>query len=177
MLIQLVKYVVYTIAIIFLIRSFGVNLSLILTGSVGLLVGIGLGLQDFFRDLVSGLILLFEGSINVSDIIEISSSPEGSELVAKVLKINMRTTKIETRDGNFMIVPNSKLTQDYVHNWSFGSLLTRFQIPLTVNYGADTGLVRKLLKEAVKDHPVFVRLLNFGNDGLEMDVVFWADQS
>lgn len=184
MLVQLAKYIVYTLAIVFTISSFGVDISVILTGSVGLLVGVGLGLQDFFRDLISGLILLFEGSIKVGDIVEIQAGPEEPELVAKVLKINMRTTKIETRDGNFMIVPNSKLTQEYVHNWSFGSPLTRFKITITVEYGVDTELVQKLLKEAVKSHkkvnlnkPILVRLLNFGNDGLEMDVVFWADQS
>lgn len=183
-LVQLVKYVVYTLAILLTISSFGVNLNALITGSVGLLVGVGLGLQDFFRDLISGLILLFEGSIKVGDIVEIHSDPGKPELVAKVLKINMRTTKIETRDGNFMIIPNSKLTQDYVHNWSFGSQLTRFKITVTVEYGVDTELVKKLLIEAVKSHkkvdqrhPILVRLLNFGNDGLEMDVVFWADQS
>lgn len=183
-LVQLSKYVIYTIALLMIVSSFGVNVTNLLVGSAALLVGIGLGLQDFFRDLFSGIILLFEGSIKVGDIIEVSDDPSKPELIARVLKINIRTTKIETRDGNYMIVPNSKLTQDYVHNWSFGDMLTRFKINVSVAYGSDTELVRKLLIQAAEGHPkvykskpILVRMLNFGDNGLEMDLVFWADQS
>lgn len=180
---QVAKYVIYTFMVLFSVQSLGINLMVLLTGSAALLVGVGLGLQDFFRDMISGFILLFEGSIKVGDIIEIRET-SGAPLVAKVLKINIRTTKIETRDGNIYIIPNAKLTQEYVENWNFGNSLTRFAIPITVEYGSDVELVRQLLRQAVFSHPkvkknqeVNVRLLNFGNDGLEMDVLFFADQS
>lgn len=180
---QVAKYIIYTFVILFSIQSIGVNLIILVTSAAGLFIGIGFGLQDLFRDMISGFILLLEGSIKVGDIIEINEG--GTDpLVAKVLKINIRTTKIETREGNTYIIPNAKLTQEYVENWNFGSSLTRFSIPLTVEYGTDTELVKRLLKQAAFSHPkvkknkdVFVRLLNFGDDGLEMDLVFWADQS
>jgi small-conductance mechanosensitive channel len=180
---QVAKYIIYIFAVLFSVQSLGINLMVLLTGSAALLVGGGLGLQDFFRDMISGFILLFEGSIKVGDIIEIRET-SGMPLVAKVLKINIRTTKIETRDGNIYIIPNAKLTQEYVENWNFGSSLTRFSIPIKVAYGSDVELVRQLLRQAVFSHPkvkknqeVNVRLLNFGDDGLEMDVLFFADQS
>lgn len=183
-LIQFTKYIIYTIAILLVISSFGVDVSNLILGSAALLVGVGLGLQDFFRDLFSGIILLFEGTIKVGDIIEVSDDPSKPELIARVLKINIRTTKITTRDGNYMIIPNSKLTQDYVHNWSFGDMLTRFKVKVSVAYGSDTELVRKLLRQAAEGHPkvykskpIIVRMLEFGDNGLEMDLVFWADQS
>ena len=180
---QVAKYISYAFVILFTVQSLGVNLIVLLTGAAGLFIGIGFGLQDLFRDMISGFILLFEGSIKVGDIIEINEG--GAEpLVAKVLKINIRTTKIETREGNIYIIPNAKLTQEYVENWNFGSSLTRFSIRLRVAYGSDTELVKRLLRQAAFSHPkvkknkeVFVRLLNFGNEGLDMDLVFWADQS
>lgn len=180
---QVAKYIIYTFVFLFSIQSLGVNLIILVTSAAGIFIGIGFGLQDLFRDMISGFILLLEGSIKVGDIIEIN---EGGidPLVAKVLKINIRTTKIETREGNTYIIPNAKLTQEYVENWNFGSSLTRFSIPLTVEYGTDTELVKRLLKQAAFSHPkvkknkdVFVRLLKFGHDGLEMDLIFWADQS
>jgi small-conductance mechanosensitive channel len=180
---QVAKYIIYAFAILFSIQSLGVNLIILVTSATGLFIGIGFGLQDLFRDMISGFILLFEGSVKVGDIIEIN---EGSAepLVAKVLKINIRTTKIQTREGNTYIIPNAKLTQEYVENWNFGSSLTRFSINVTVAYGSDTELVKRLLRQAAFSHPkvkknkdVIVRLLNFGDDGLEMDLVFWADQS
>ncbi|MBL7898512.1 MAG: mechanosensitive ion channel, partial [Crocinitomicaceae bacterium] len=46
----------------------------------------------------------------------------------------MRTSKIETRDGMILVVPNNKLTHESVNNWTYGSQLTRFTIPVTVKY-------------------------------------------
>ena len=83
-----------------------------------------------------------------------------------------------------LIIPNSKLTNDTVNNWSFGEGLTRFMIPVTVHYGTDLDLVEKILlrcanenKKVSSTNLPIVRLLNFGHDGIELDLVFWADQN
>jgi len=182
--IQVTKYIIYTFAIIFVLKIISNDVTIILGGAGALLVGIGLGMQDIFRDFISGIILLFEGTIKVGDVIEIEDPNAGMPLVAKVLKINVRTSKIETRDGNVLIVPNSKLTQDNVENWSFGTELTRFNICVGIAYGSNTELVKDLLKQAALSHPkvkktkpVFVMLRNFGDNALEMELFFWADQN
>lgn len=182
--IQLAKYFVYTIATILIVRSFGVDLNLFLTGTAFLLVGVGLGLQHIFSHYFSGFLLLFEGSVKVGDIIEIQNLNGEENFVAKVVSINLRTSKIETRDGKVLIVPNSKLTHESVNNWSYGSQLTRFMIKVTVKYGTDLELVKEILIRCAKGHPhvteqreVIVRLLDFGRDGIELDVVFWAEQN
>lgn len=182
--IQITKYIIYTLVIIYVLKLLSNDLTIILGGAGALLVGIGLGMQDIFRDFISGIILLFEGTIKVGDVIEIEDPNSGYPLVAKVLNINVRTSKIETRDGNVLIVPNSKLTQDNVENWSFGNDLTRFNIAVGVAYGSNTEIVKDLLKQAALSHPkvkktkpVFVMLKNFGDNALEMELFFWADQS
>ena len=163
-IIQLVKYVVYTVAIIVIVRSFGIGLDLLLGGSAALLVGIGLGLQDIFKDFLSGLLLLFEGTIKVGDIIELPSENLGEANVATIEEINLRTTKVKTREGKTLILPNSVLTHQSVNNWSYDDKLTRFSISLSVAYKSDMDLVKQIL-------------INFGDNGLEMDLVFWADQN
>lgn len=181
---QIAKYIVYVFALITALKALEIDLTLLLTGSAALLVGIGLGLQDVFKDMFSGIVLLVEGNIRVGDIVEISNGGKTEAIVAKILKINVRTTQIETRDGNVLIIPNAKLTQEYVENWSHGSELSRFTIQVTVDYSSDSELVTRLLKQAALAHPkvrkseeVIVRLSNFGANGLEMVLVFWADQS
>lgn len=181
---QLVKYLVYSIAIIVSLRSFGINLGLFLTATTFLLVGVGLGLQTIFRDYFSGILLLFEGTIKVGDVIEIETLNSADNFVAKVVQINLRTSKVETRDEKVLVIPNSKLTHESVINWSFGSPVNRFSIPITFHYGVDTELVKSLLiecaekhDEVLKDHKPFVRLLKFGDHGLEMDLIFWAEQN
>lgn len=182
--VQIAKYVIYMFAILTSFKALGIDISLLIGGSVGIFVGLGLGLQDVFKDMVSGLVLLFEGNVRVGDIVEISNGGKSEAIVAKILKINVRTTQIETREGNVLIIPNTKLTQEYVENWSHGSELSRFRILLTVDYGSDTELVTRLLKQAAlghpkvrKSHPVDVRLAHFGNYGLELELIFWADQN
>ncbi len=181
---QLARYLIYVLVIFIFLRSLEVQLTALFTAFAGLFIAFAFGLQDLFKDLVSGFVLLFEGAIRVGDIIEIKEKVGSETLVAKVLRINLRTTKIETRDSNIYIVPNSRLTQEYVENWNFGSTLTRFSIPVRVAFGSDTELAKKLLVQAALSHPkvkknkdVFVRLLNFGENGLEMDLLFHADQS
>ncbi len=182
--VQIAKYVIYIFAIITSLKALDIDLSLLMTGSLGLFVGLGLGLQDVFKDMFSGVVLLVEGNIRVGDIVEISNGGKSESIVAKILKINVRTTQIETREGNVLIMPNSKLTQEFVENWSHGSELSRFRIVLTIDYNADTELVTRLLKQAALGHPkvkksqpVDVRLSHFGDNGLELELIFWADQN
>ena len=183
-IIQLAKYIIYTIAIIILLRSFGLSIDLLLGGSAALLVGVGLGMQDIFKDFLSGLLLLFEGSNKVGDIVEINNYNGEENFIAKIKQINLRTTKVETRDNKTLIIPNSTLTHQSVNNWSFNTSIIRFKISVTIHYNSDVELAKELLIKCAQSHPrvkntqpVFVRLMNFGHDGLELDLVFWAEQN
>lgn len=182
--VQFSKYVIYILAIIFASKMLFSNISGLLTGSLGILVGVGLGLQDVFRDFIAGIVLLGERNLMVGDIIEIPDQDGKEMLVAKVEKIGVRTSKIETRDGNIIIIPNAQLSQNRVENWSHGNLLSRFTIEVPVAYGANTELVIRLLKQAALSHPkvnksseVLVRLANFTPNHMQFDLLFWADQS
>jgi small-conductance mechanosensitive channel len=129
--------------------------------------------------------MFFRHIENIDNNIAVSQDSKFKEpIIAKIEKINVRTTQIETRDGNILVIPNAKLTQEYVENWSRGNPTTRFNIVVTVEYGTDTELVTKLLKQAAFSHPkikktepVEVRLKDFGDNGLVLELFFWADQS
>lgn len=181
--IQLAKYFVYTVAVIISFRSFGINLDLFVNATAFLLVGVGLGMQHIFSMYFSGFLLLLEGSLKVGDIIEVPLNGKDM-VVAKIVEINLRTSKIETRDGMILVIPNNKLTHEGVNNWTYGSQLARFMVPVTVKYGTDLELVKEIMVRCAKAHPqvtdqreVFVRCLNFGPNGIELDVVFWAENN
>ena len=186
--IQIAKYFIYIFSIFFCFQLLNVT-SLLLGGSAAILVGIGFGIQDVFKDVVAGFVLLFEAKLRVGDVVEITPVSKAGlksteTIVAKILKINLRTTEIQTREGNILIIPNTRLTQEQVENWSHGSELTRFTIKVTVEYGSNTELIQRLLKQAALAHPnvnktepVFVRLADFADNGLDLELIFWADQS
>ncbi|MEM9051706.1 MAG: mechanosensitive ion channel domain-containing protein [Bacteroidota bacterium] len=175
---KLTKYGLYGFAILLGLTSIGIDMKLILAGAGALLVGIGFGLQYLFYDLISGLIILFEGPIKVGDVIEVDG------LVAKVKQIDIRTSKVITRNGKYIIIPNSKLIGEKVVNWSHGSELTRFNVEVGVKYGSDTALVKEVLYNCVLRHPdvsknreIIVRFDNFGDSALIFTVFFWAKKT
>lgn len=174
---QIIKYMMVVIAIILALDVIGIKITILLAGSAALLVGVGLGIQQLFNDLVSGIVLLVEGSVSVEDIVEIDG------VVGKVEEINLRTSQLLTRDGISILVPNSKLVGDNVINWSHNSQITRFKIGVGVAYGSNVQLVMDLIKKAVTDHPKAVsqpapnvRLVDFGESSLDFEVYFWSEE-
>ncbi len=172
------KYIIYTLALVVSIQSFGVEIGKVLFASAALFVGLGLGLQAFFTDVVSGFILLIEGTIKVNDIVEIDG------MVAKVEKISIRSSIVKTREGKVIHVPNKKLTSENVVNWTSSDTNTRFSIFVSVPYNTDTEMVKDLLYQSVMKHPkvnknqsVSVLLINFGDKGLDFEIYFWAEKS
>jgi small-conductance mechanosensitive channel len=144
-----------------------------------LLVGIGLGIQHFFNDVISGMVMLFDHSIKINDTVEIDNS-----LIGRVLKINLRTSEILTRENIIMIIPNSHFTTERVINWTHNAKLTRFTVSVGVAYGSDVRLVEKLLVEAAMEHPEvskepkpFALFSNFGDSSLDFDLKFWSEHT
>ncbi|MBN2212902.1 MAG: mechanosensitive ion channel [Bacteroidales bacterium] len=176
---QIIKYFLWIIAIVIILDTLEVKVTILLASSAALLVGLGLGLQQIFQDFVSGVALLFEGTIKVSDIVEI----EGS-IVGRVREIGIRTSKIETRDNIIMIVPNSKFISDNVINWSHLEKKTRFSVKVGVSYGSDVILVTEVLLKCARDHKEittdpspFVRFTDFGESSLDFELFFWSTET
>ncbi len=175
-LFQIIKYVVWVIAIGISLETIGVKVTVFLAGSAALLVGVGLGLQQTFNDIVSGIILLSERSIKIDDILEIDGD------VIRIQEIGLRTSVGLNRDEISVIIPNSLITTNKVINWSHQSKQTRFKINVGVAYGSDVNLVMKLLKESAIEHPevsdknaVNVRLVDFGNSSLDFQLLFYSE--
>jgi len=172
---QLIKYVIWVISAGLILETFGVKVTILIAGSAALLVGIGLGLQQTFNDIISGIILLSERSIKIEDILEIDGD------VVKIQEIGLRTSKGLNTDDISIIIPNSLITTNKVINWSHQTKKTRFRIDVGVSYGSDVDLVLKILEESALEHPdifekdlVEARLVNFGNSSLDFQILFFS---
>lgn len=174
-LFHIIKYVLWVIAIGLILETIGVKLTVLLAGSAALLVGIGLGLQQTFNDVISGFILLSEKSIKINDVLQIDGD------VVKMQSIGLRTSKCLNTDDISIIIPNSLITTDKVINWSHQTKKTRFKINVGVAYGSDVDLVIKLLEESALEHDdvsdqslTEARLIDFGNSSLDFQVLFFS---
>ena len=174
-LFQIISYVLWIIAFSFILDTLGIKITVLIAGSAALLVGIGLGLQQTFNDIISGIILLIEGSTKIGDILEIDGD------IVMLENIGLRTSTGLNRDDIAVILPNSLITTNKVINWSHQSMKTRFKISVGVAYGSDVDLVKRLLEESVMEHPDITdkqliegRLVNFGNSSLDFQVLFFS---
>lgn len=174
-LFQIIKYLVWIISSLIILETLGFKLNVLLAGSAALLVGVGLGLQNTFNNFVSGIILLFERSIRVGDILEIDGD------VVKMERIGLRTSSAKNRDDIIIIIPNSLITSNKVINWSHQSDKTRFKICVGVAYGSDVELVSKVLKESALENrditdkdSILVRFVNFGSSSLDFELLFFS---
>ena len=154
----------------------------------GLSIGIGFGLQNIASNVISGFILIFERPIKIGDLVEIMDV----NIFGRVSSINLRSTVIVSLDEKEIIVPNSQLISESVHNLTHANKLYRLRIPVGVSYGSDVDLVKQVLLDAADEHlgvikeslprisnvtAPFVRFIAFGNSSLDFELLVWIPDS
>ena len=173
---QIIKYIAIVIVTIMILDNLGVKTTILLTSSAALLVGIGLGLQNIFKDFLSGILLLFSKIIRINDIVQVG------DVLGKIIEINLRTTKLITRDDVNILVPNSKFVEENVTNWTLDYSHIRLKLNIGVAYGSDVDLVKNVLldiannfKEVIPSPEPLVRFNDFGDSSLDFELIFWTN--
>lgn len=180
---RLIHYFIITVGILFALRTaFSLDLTSIAVVFTALSVGIGFGLQFIAGDLASGFILLFERPVRVGDFITVSG-PDSKLVEGRVQSINLRTTLVITNDNIAAIVPNSKLVNQNLLNWSYSGKRSRISIPIGVSYDSDVDLVtRTLLRAAegvefvLEDPKPSVQFLEFADWSLNFRLLVWTER-
>ncbi|MBT7656348.1 MAG: mechanosensitive ion channel [Flavobacteriales bacterium] len=172
------NYFVYTVVTLVAFDTIGLNLTTLFAASAALLVGVGLALQTFIQDIISGIFILADQSVHVGDIIQV----EGQ--IGKVERIQLRTTRAVTRDNRVLIIPNHKFMASILYNWTENGTLTRESIIVGVAYGSDVDRLRELLLEVASQHrmvlkkPLPIVLFNdFGDNALLFELLISINRS
>jgi small-conductance mechanosensitive channel len=142
-----IEIVVYTVASVMVLRSFGVDIAPIITalGVGGLAVA--LALQETLANLFAGLYITLADQIRLNDYIRMSDGFEGY-----VRDIGWRNTTIETQELNAVIIPNSKLSQAIVINYNLPSEIQYLLLTFGVHHNTDPQLVEDVLLGMVHDY-------------------------
>ncbi|WP_372792883.1 mechanosensitive ion channel family protein [Lutibacter sp.] len=172
------RYLIYVFVIVIVFESSGVNVSVFLAGSAALLVGIGLGLQTLFQDILSGIFILLDKTLRLNDIIEIDGK------IGKVFEINLRTTRAITIYEKVLIIPNHVFLTHSLFNWTQNGKLIIETVDVGVAYGSDVELVKNTLLEIAKKHPkvlnskrMEVLFIDFGDSALLFRLLFTINDS
>tara|TARA_Y100000768_G_C23948853_1_gene669068 strand:- start:595 stop:1419 length:825 start_codon:yes stop_codon:yes gene_type:complete len=167
------NYFVYLIVASITFQNFGINLTGIFAASAALLVGVGLALQTFFQDIISGIFILADQTVHVGDIIEIDGK------VGRVENIKIRTTRAVTFDNKVLIIPNHKYLTSTLFNWTENGTILRGRVSVGVSYDSDVEKVKEILLDIANSHPHLIKdpspkvlFNNFGDSALEFELVF-----
>ncbi|MEA5468780.1 mechanosensitive ion channel family protein [Spirulina sp. 06S082] len=171
----LLRYSLLLISTIIVLQIWGINLSSLALFGSAIGVGIGLGFQDIAKNFASGLVLLFEGSIQVGDFIELK------EQMGIVEKVGARSIILQTLDKISIIVPNSRLLEDEVINWTHSNPISRLHLPVGIAYGSNISTVKNILLQAAREHleilsspPPSVIFIGFGDGSLDFELLVWS---
>jgi small-conductance mechanosensitive channel len=138
-----------------------------------LAIGAGFGSQNIVNNFISGLILLAEGPVRVGDVIQLDG------MTGTVLQIGARSTKIATSANHEIIVPNSKLLETSVINWTLSDDIVGCTVGVGAAYGSPTREVERMLLLAAEQHPQIIKdpppqvvFADFGADAMMFELRF-----
>ena len=139
-------------------------------------IGVGFGMQNMLKNLISGLMLLFERPFRPGDTVEVGG------IRGRVTDICARSSHIIDSNGIETVIPNSTFIEQNVTNWTLSSKSVRIVVNIGIAYGSPVRDVRKLLLEAadqhgltLKDPAPMVLFEDFGSDALLFGLYVWVE--
>ena len=171
---KVVKFTLLGVAALIGLSVVGIDLTAFAVFGGAIAVGIGLGLQKVFSNLIAGIILLSDNSIKPGDTI-VSAGRYG-----KVNRLSARYISMITRDGIEFLIPNDELINTRVENWSHSDENVRMKCPIGIHYKADLHLAIQLCIEAARETPRVLKfpkpvclLKGFGDSSVDLELRFW----
>jgi small conductance mechanosensitive channel len=136
------------IVLLHILSVFGINLVPLLASASVVAVGIGLGAQSLFKDIINGIFILIENQFNVGDTVTLAS------LTGTVENLTLRLTTLRDGNGTLYFIPNSQIAtvSNLSRDFAVGTLT------LTVDATADPDKVLRVLRQtalAVRNDPQF----------------------
>jgi len=175
---KFIRYMVYLVVVLITVSASGVDITILLTASAALFVGLGLALQELFQDVIGGIFIIVDKSLSVGDIIEVE------DRVGKVFEIRLRTVRAITRDDKVVIIPNHKFISNTIYNYTQNHKTTREQVKVGVAYGSDVKLVTQVLENVaqeqigiLKNPKPIVLFEDFGDSALLFSLNFYITDS
>ncbi|MGL1891328.1 MAG: mechanosensitive ion channel [Spirochaetaceae bacterium] len=174
----ILKNIIVVLVLLFGLTLIGFNLSLLygLFGIIG--IGIGFGLQGAVANLFAGLILLATKPVKVGDHIIV----DGKE--GELIEIRFVNSIISTIEHETIIIPNTKLIDNPVHNYSFDDRYIKIKNSVQVSYNSDVEAALEILKNIslscpylLEEKPVETRVVSFDDSGITLLVISWINNS
>jgi len=172
---KVLKFTIYLLAFMIILDQFGIEITP-LVASLGIAgFAIGFAAKDTIGNLLAGFFILTDRPFARGDRIEIKG------YLGEVVDIGLRTTRIETLDHTYVIIPNADIVSNEVINYTLPDVKIKVKIPIGVAYGTDPGKVKRIVldvtkkvDEVMKDPKPVIFFTEFGESSLNFLLIFWV---
>ncbi|MCM8612736.1 mechanosensitive ion channel domain-containing protein [Accumulibacter sp.] len=141
-----------------------------------LAIGVGFGTQTIIKNVISGIIVLFERKIRVGDIIQLGGT------TGHVVAVDLRASTVRGFDGVEALIPNSSFLENQVVNWTYSNPRIRREIRIGIAYGSPIHRAAEIIAgcaadhgEVLRDPPPEVFFEDFADSALLLVLVFWVE--
>lgn len=173
----LLTYIIIAVGFSLTLGLLGVSWNKLQWLVAALSVGLGFGLQEIFKNFVSGIILLFERPVRIGDRITVGG------VTGTVNRIQIRATRVTDGDRKEVIIPNTTFATGQLINWTLTDTITRITLKIGVGYDSDIDRVKELLLQiaqnnsrVIQDPGPSVSFVNFGADTLDLELTMLVNE-
>lgn len=136
------KWSLITFGLLMALKQLGIDVGAVLAGLGVAGIAIGFAAQDTIANIIAGFVIFIDKPFKVGDWIEID------EYYGKVWEITLRSTRIQTLNHTYVIIPNKNIIDTTLDNHSkYGE--TRIEIPIGIAYKESVPEARKVLLQAI----------------------------
>ncbi len=175
---KLLKAVVIILAVFFILSSWNVNITPLLTGAGIAGIAIALAVKEPIANILGGIQLVLDKTFKVDDKVELESGELGV-----ILDIGLRSTKIRTYDNETIYVPNGYLANAKIKNFSQPDVSIRVKVYFGVEYGSDTERVRAVILSTISQIDTLlsepepqVEFINMNDFSLDFVAKAWVEK-
>jgi len=175
---KILKAVAVILAIFFILTSWNVNITPLLTGAGIAGIAIGLAVKEPVANILGGIQLVLDKTFKGDDKVELESGEMGM-----ILDIGLRSTKLRTYDNETIYVPNGYLANAKIKNFTQPDVSIRVNVNFGVEYGSETEYVRNVVLSALSQINILleepepkVQFLNMNDFSLDFVARAWVKE-
>jgi small-conductance mechanosensitive channel len=171
----ILRYAVVCLGVLAVALHLGINPTAVIAIAGGLSVGLGFGIKEIFSNFISGLWLLFEGSVRPGEVLMIDGDP------CEVRRLGLRATVLwRDRDNAELLIPNQSFFTQDATTYTGSDRLRRSQVTITAALQHDPATVIQLLEETAASVPGVLAtpppkalLISYGDWAVNYALRFW----
>jgi small-conductance mechanosensitive channel/CRP-like cAMP-binding protein len=163
------------LGLLVVVATFVFHDKLLTTSAVSAVV-IGFALQDTLGNAFAGLAIQSERPFNIGHWVRVG------EFEGRVAEVTWRATKLRTKSGNFVVLPNNVVSKEAITNYSEPAAPTRLEIEVGASYLAPPNAVKAAIAEALANAPRALKapapdilLVGFADSAITYRARFWVE--